>query len=358
MAGSAVSQVNEAAAREATPSAGKAGPAAARLPVSSLQLHPVLAKLPVVLPLELPGGAAASVGPAHPLVVNQGKVILVGREQLELALARGDQQVDAVVVDLAEDAQLEVIFSAARAVRRLSDGQLAVVAAYWCDAEVRRSKAERAGKGGTKKAAKKSGCSGDTVSTEQKNGAARPRALQRAVKDFGLPERLVRAALDLVRQKPGEADRVLAGEVKLKSAVKKAKAGPAGTAGGRPAAAARSAPEPKAAPAKEPAGRPPAAAAAKGRSPEPEPARAGGAKSAAPPAARPEQAAEVRACPPAPSREDAADAPTLVLRRDQPAAEVAERLLGFFGAAAAADIAEKLKRKAVLRRALDLPVPK
>jgi hypothetical protein len=112
MAASVVSRENEAAAGEATPPATKAGPAAARLPLASLQLHPLLQKLPPVPPLELPGGGAATAGPGHPLVANKEKVVLAGREVMAAANARGETEVEAVLIDVRPDEEVKQDYAA------------------------------------------------------------------------------------------------------------------------------------------------------------------------------------------------------------------------------------------------------
>jgi hypothetical protein len=321
-----------------------------RVPVAGLRCHTLLAKLPAISPLELPSGEVATPGPAQPVVAHRGELVLAGRELLSAARSRGDEAVDVVVVDLPEDGQVELILMATAKLRRLTDDQLAVVAAHIVVEEAKRSRAERARRGGKAKAAKKAGCSGGTSSTEQDNGAARPRALERAVKLHGLKERMVRQAVELVRKTPALADEVLAGSKTLKGArsqLKQApatrKAGPGGMDGkGRLAAAGRVGPPNKAGatavrPARESDGPIPDGPAGVAD------ADAGGAEEHK---AEPDLAGEAASAqtPPAVAAAPAITTTTLFLPARLAPREVAAKLFDYYGMEVTTQIAEEIRR--------------
>jgi hypothetical protein len=195
--------------------------------LAELSLHPLLAKLPQLTKISIPG-ADQVIPPSGPasLIVQRGGVVLAGRELLEAASDQDLTTLMGVEVDLAEDDQIAVIFTSLAA-NRLKDDQLAILAAYWERAEVERSTKERAKRGGKgkvgKRRAKESACLEDGVSSKQtKDQTSTPkvRARDRAAKGFGLRVRSIRIASKLLKLMPGLADRVLAGDLTLLAANK------------------------------------------------------------------------------------------------------------------------------------------
>ncbi|MBL8793998.1 MAG: ParB N-terminal domain-containing protein [Planctomycetia bacterium] len=167
------------------------------------------------------------------VVVQKPNIILDGRHRWEAAQERGDSTIPARVVDLDELGQLNVLYGQALLRRNQTDDQRAVVAAYWCDVQVKLSKQERAQKGGKAKQSKDS--SANAADAEQqthpeKNSANAADAKQRTQRAdekasslYGVPLRKVRTAQQLVKEGRSLANQVLAGELKLGQAKRQLK---------------------------------------------------------------------------------------------------------------------------------------
>jgi ParB-like chromosome segregation protein Spo0J len=207
----------------APPLAG--GAAIVLLPVRDLRLHPVARDVPAMRDAEWQPFLAdvRDHGVRDPLTVQKGGGVLDGRHRLRAAQETGQETVPARVVDLPEDEQAALVYRAALLRRHLTDDQRAVLAARWNEAETRAARSQRARKAGQaggcgrKKAANSSE---DTPSSglstrEDVKEAPAPRARRQAAAQHGVPERKVRAAIELGKQSPELAGKVLAGKMTL-----------------------------------------------------------------------------------------------------------------------------------------------
>jgi hypothetical protein len=196
-----------------------------RVPVRDLQVHSAARDVPDMRDEEWRPFLAdvKAHGVQEPLVVQKGSVVLDGRHRLKAAQESGQKTVPARVVDLTEEEQVAHVYSAAQLRRHLADDQRAVLAARWYLAEAKAARSQRArkagqaGGGGRKKARRSSGGAASPELPASGDGREVPasRTREKAVAQYGVPERKFRFALRLEKESPELSAKVLAGEMKL-----------------------------------------------------------------------------------------------------------------------------------------------
>jgi ParB-like chromosome segregation protein Spo0J len=206
-----------------------------RVPVRDLQVHSAARDVPDMRDEEWRPFLedVREHGVRDPLTVQRGGVVLDGRHRLRAARESGQETVPARVVELTEEEQAAYVLRVALLRRHLSDDQRAVLAARWNKAEARAARSDRARKAGQasgRSRQKAAANSVDKASSEfaaagdGKEEAPVGRTREKAAVQHGVPERKVRAALELEQQSPELAAKVLAGKMTLKQARRDLKA--------------------------------------------------------------------------------------------------------------------------------------
>jgi ParB-like chromosome segregation protein Spo0J len=198
-----------------------------RLPVRDLRPHPAALKVPEMREEEWKPflESVRTSGVQDPLTVQKGGRVLDGRHRLRAAKESAQETVPARVVDLGPDEQTALVYRTALLRRHLGDDQRAMLAARWAEAESKKSRSERARKAGLaggRGREKSPAGPGDAAAPKtagDPNGQTKTvRARTRAATQYRVPERKVRAAIDLEKASPDLAAKVLAGGMTLNQA--------------------------------------------------------------------------------------------------------------------------------------------
>jgi hypothetical protein len=233
-------------------------PLVVQVPVADLHPHPLTSDVPRMREDER-AELVADVrerGVQEPLRVQQGGLVLDGRERLDAARLRGDSTVPAIVVDLDDEQQREYVYAAAAA-RQLTDDQRAALAARLRVSRLPQERSDRARKGGKAGGRGRPKESSDSSAHapspelspvgEHESAASRPESADTGAEaaprpDAGteapeapkpgahwvedtshrqnLPVRKLKRALDLERRDPDLANKVLQGDLTLSAAGK------------------------------------------------------------------------------------------------------------------------------------------